>query len=273
MKKDSYKSSFLDELSIYSNTKQTLLKQLRTQLKTPQGVTSIFTPNPEQVMLAVSKPNFSRILQQASVRIPDGYGLVIASRVLAGASKAKTRISERITGVDIAESLILQATEAGKTVLVIGGKNYAGAHFAGLEFREFTNSLTKNDISKNAENTIWWLGGYTSVKNPTAAEEKLVCNALSIVKPDVVFVAFGAPAQEEWVVSHLEVLEKQKVAIVMVVGGAFDMLLGKVSRAPEYLQKLGLEWLFRLIQEPWRWKRQLKLLEFGKLMIREALGF
>ncbi|MCA9370315.1 WecB/TagA/CpsF family glycosyltransferase [Candidatus Woesebacteria bacterium] len=246
---------------------------LQTQLKTPQGVTSIFTPNPEQVMMAVSKPDFSRILRQASVRIPDGFGLLLASRVLSGASRTQTHISERIAGVDLAESLIIQATKAGKKCLVIGGKDYAGAQFDGLEFREFTHSVTKKEVSEMSANSMWWLSGYKSVKKPTSTEEKLVSKALSTVKPDVVFVAFGAPAQEEWVVSHLEELEKHKVAIVMVVGGAFDMLLGKVARAPEYLQKLGLEWLFRLIQEPWRWKRQLKLLEFTKLVIREALGF
>ena len=89
------------------------------------------------------------------------------------------------------------------------------------------------------------------------------------MKPSIILVAFGAPWQEQWVVNHREFLEKNKVKLVMVVGGAIDMLTGKVQRAPKFVQQLQLEWLFRLIQQPWRWKRQLRLIQFIGHVLKE----
>jgi len=87
-------------------------------------------------------------------------------------------------------------------------------------------------------------------------------------KIDILFVAFGSPKQEEWITKNLETLP---VHVVMGVGGAFDFVSGAVSRAPVWIRKIGLEWLFRLAVEPWRIKRQLALIEFILLVLKEKL--
>ena len=91
------------------------------------------------------------------------------------------------------------------------------------------------------------------------------------IKPRLVFVALGAPTQELWIAQHRNLLRKNNVEIAMAVGGSFDYLLNKVPRAPRWMQKLGLEWLFRLIIEPWRIKRQLRLIGFIALTIKKAI--
>ncbi|HSW97175.1 MAG TPA: WecB/TagA/CpsF family glycosyltransferase, partial [Candidatus Saccharimonadales bacterium] len=85
---------------------------------------------------------------------------------------------------------------------------------------------------------------------------------------DILFVAFGFPKQEEWMFTNLS---KVNVTVMMGVGGAFDYISGRVPRAPLWVQKLGFEWLFRLVRQPWRWKRQLALLEFIWLVMKEKM--
>ena len=91
---------------------------------------------------------------------------------------------------------------------------------------------------------------------------------ISHLSIDILFVAFGVPKQEFWISDNLE---KIPVKIAIGVGGAFDYISGRVKRAPEWIQNIGLEWLYRLIREPWRLKRQLALLEFIRLVIKEKV--
>ncbi|MBI2022959.1 WecB/TagA/CpsF family glycosyltransferase, partial [Candidatus Giovannonibacteria bacterium] len=93
-------------------------------------------------------------------------------------------------------------------------------------------------------------------------------NSLFIIPDsiDILFVAFGFPKQEEWMHEHLG---KIPVRVMVGVGGAFDYISGRVPRAPAWVQKLGFEWLFRLVVQPWRIKRQLALLRFAFLVLRE----
>jgi len=86
---------------------------------------------------------------------------------------------------------------------------------------------------------------------------------------DILFVAFGAPKQEFWISENLD---KIPVKIAIGVGGAFDYISGKIPRAPFFVRKLGMEWLFRLLVQPWRIKRQLSLIEFAWLVIKEKLS-
>jgi N-acetylglucosaminyldiphosphoundecaprenol N-acetyl-beta-D-mannosaminyltransferase len=87
---------------------------------------------------------------------------------------------------------------------------------------------------------------------------------------DILFVAFGSPKQEIWISENLE---KLPVKVVIGVGGAFDFISGKVRRAPLFMRKIGLEWLFRLIIQPWRIKRQLRLIQFIFLVLKARISF
>ena len=86
---------------------------------------------------------------------------------------------------------------------------------------------------------------------------------------DILFVALGAPKQEEWI--H-ENLPKIDVGCAMGVGGAFDYVAGQVPRAPKWMRKMGMEWSYRLVRQPWRWRRQTKLIEFVGLVLKEKRG-
>ena len=100
---------------------------------------------------------------------------------------------------------------------------------------------------------------YLSAKKPLA---------ISKMSADILFVAFGSPKQEMWIAQNLRRID---VRIAIGVGGAFDFISGKVARAPLWIRNLGLEWLFRLIVQPWRAKRQIALVKFVFLVIKERL--
>ncbi|MEX2144803.1 MAG: WecB/TagA/CpsF family glycosyltransferase, partial [Candidatus Spechtbacterales bacterium] len=110
----------------------------------------------------------------------------------------------------------------------------------------------------------------SSIKYQVLSKGKKIHNTKYIIpNTDVLFVAFGSPKQEIWIKNNLKNLP---VTVAMGVGGAFDMISGKVKRAPVFIRSLGLEWLFRLIIQPWRIKRQLRLLEFVFLVLREKIS-
>jgi N-acetylglucosaminyldiphosphoundecaprenol N-acetyl-beta-D-mannosaminyltransferase len=238
-------------ISFFSNNKAELLKELTQKALLLRSTTYIFTPNPEQLIQAKSNLEFKASLEQADIRIPDGMGVVWASRILSWRHKSAP-LSQRISGTDLATDLLQLAAVKNWRVLLIGGKNY------------------QPQVDKKEWN-ISWLKGYEQVSRPTMAEEAAVTNEIMKLRPEIVMVAFGAPAQEIWALGHRELMEKSGVKIVMVVGGAFDYLFHQVPRAPHFLQQLGFEWLYRLVQQPWRWKRQLRLLKFIWLVGKEAI--
>ena len=106
--------------------------------------------------------------------------------------------------------------------------------------------------------------GIVDIKNPTKDEEGKISLIVTAYKPHIVFVAFGSPDQELWIERHRKMFSH---CVVMGVGGSFDYLSEKVIRPPVFIQKIGLEWLFRLFHQPWRWKRQMRLLKFLWLVI------
>jgi len=108
--------------------------------------------------------------------------------------------------------------------------------------------------------------GIANIKKPTEGEEREIFSIVAVYKPHLIFVAFGSPDQELWIARHKKEFNK---CVVMGVGGALDYLFGNVVRAPVVIQKFGMEWLYRLINQPWRWKRQLRLLKFIGLILQE----
>lgn len=235
---------------IFSKGMSELLKNLKKSLSSQKETILVFTPNPEQIMLAESSQEFNDYLLQADILVPDGVGLTYAARIL-GKDDNEQNI-ERIPGRLLAEEVIKLAEQQNKKILVIGGRDYST-----------TGKITVSGVEMN------WSSAYVDVNNPTEGEEVALRERIEAVKPDIVFVAFGAPAQEEWLVRNREYLSEQGVKIGMVVGGTFDYLLGIVPSPPSWVSKIGLEWLFRLVTQPWRVKRQLKLISFIWLVLEE----
>ncbi len=195
----------------------------------------VVTPNPEILVLADSDPNYKKVLNGAKLALPDGIGVMIASKLLA------TPLIERIHGVDLVENLCREVSKQPITMGFLG----AGPHVAELTaecLREKYPGLKINFTERE-----WNF----EKKHP---------------ETDILFVAFGSPKQEIWIAENLS---KLPVKVAIGVGGAFDFISGKVRRAPVFVRKLGLEWLFRLIIEPWRIKRQLRLIKFIVLIYKE----
>lgn len=194
----------------------------------------VVTPNPEIGILAQKDHKLRQILNSADLAIPDGIGLIWASRILG------SRLKERVTGVDLMEKFCQVAEKKGFSVGLLGGKNGVASLCA---------AVLKNRFEK--------LKLVVFDKNQPIYKDV-----------DILFVAMGAPKQEKWIGKNLP---KIPVKVAMGVGGAFEMITGAQIRAPKILQNLGLEWLWRLITQPWRVKRQLALLVFVYFVIKQKL--
>ena len=248
--KNADNTSLLFDLDIFGRRKAELLKMLEKWFNEGDQLHLVYTPNPEQIVQSRGNKDFKQVLQQADLLLPDGIGLVFAARFLSIFGKAKP-IAERITGVSIVADLLKLAKEKDLEVLVVGGREYSPSDYFAYQGLK-----------------VHWQSGYQDVRRPTSDENKQLQAKIKEIKPDIVFVAFGAPFQELWLAKNKNLLEKNKVKLGMAVGGSFDYLLDKISRAPYWMRKIGLEWIFRLIIEPWRIKRQLRLVSFMFLIIK-----
>ncbi|PIR61525.1 MAG: hypothetical protein COU66_03270 [Candidatus Pacebacteria bacterium CG10_big_fil_rev_8_21_14_0_10_44_11] len=260
MEKSTYQTSKIFDLEVFSSPKQDLLSFLTSRLDSNIGPLLVMTPNPEQIIISRNNESFLHTLQSADVLIPDGIGLVVASKMLSLFGKIQP-LQERITGREVTLDLLKLVAKDGLTSLVLGGQGYASPS-------QVAPPEIAIPIGKQLSAKVYWFEGYADIQHPTKTEEAAVLAVLKKLKPIFVFVAFGAPWQEVWLMSHKTELRAAGVKLAMAVGGAFDVLTAKIAPAPAVLEKLGLEWLYRLWQEPWRWRRQLKLLEFIKLVFQ-----
>ena len=250
-------------LNLLSSSSKELLKSLETAVNSKNNLILIFTPNAEQVVQMLANPNFKRHLLQADLLLPDGISLVIASFFLSIVKKSQM-LKQRIAGVDIARQLLDLSQETSKKVLIVGGREYH-LQVASSELIDEASQLYQ------LQNQLYWTPGYQDYSQPSNQEEKALITNIQKLQPTIVLVAFGAPCQEEWVVLHRDLLNKAGVKIALTVGGSFDLIFGRLKRAPAWMRMIGLEWLFRLIQEPWRWRRQLRLFEFWWLFFTREL--
>ena len=229
-------------VGITTASEKEILEYITKRLENGDQKTEIFTPNPEILMLAQKDPEFKKVLNSAQIALPDGVGLKIGGQIL------RKPIKARITGVDLMEKLCKMASGSAKQPVVTGFLGGEG----GVAER------TANCLQKK----------YPGLRVGFASDE-WDPRLMTAPKIDILFVAFGAPNQEKWISENLP---KIPVTVAMGVGGSFDFVAGKVMRAPALVRKIGLEWLFRLVVQPWRWKRQLQLLHFSRLIFAEALS-
>lgn len=191
--------------------------------------------NPEKIMKAQEDHSLREVLNKADYQIPDGIGVIIASRLKGG------KIRQRVTGIDMMLKLCETSAQHGKRIFLYGAK-------PGVAL------IAKQNLEKKYPGIqiCGCLDGYVK-------DEHLIVKTINDAAPDIIFVALGSPVQEYWIINHMDKLAPK---IFQGVGGSFDVISGKIKRAPIFFQKLGLEWLYRLFKEPWRWKRQLILPKF-----------
>lgn len=253
----------LFNLHFFAGTQKQFTSFLKKHLTGKGPLLTVCTPNPEQIVQAREDSHFSKALQTTDICIPDGIGIVRASQIFKLLGKTRETLAERITGVAIVKELLL----SGVPVLIIGGRAYSSHHVANPQNIPLFHLRIPLDGVRDDDQPWYWMEGYQQKKTPTQTEEKYILTALQLVKPQVVCVAFGAPFQEQWLAAHRRELENAEVSVGICVGGAFDFLTGRVARAPQLIQSIGLEWLFRLWKEPWRWKRQLRLFKFIRIVL------
>lgn len=205
----------------------------------------VFTPNSEILLDAVKDREFEGILNSGQLVVPDGIGVVIASRFYG------TPVKERVAGYDLMLRLMETASSQGRSIYLLGGK--AGvAEEAAIKLTESYSGLK---IAGTRD-------GYFEID-----EEEKIIEDINNRNADILLVALGAPKQERFIYMHREEL---KVKIAMGVGGGLDGLAGRVKRAPVFYQKAGLEWFYRLIKEPKRITRVMRLPKFIALAFIDA---
>jgi len=195
----------------------------------------IVTPNPEFLVAAQKDENFRKILNQADLAVPDGVGIILAAKIL------KKKIKERIPGVDLTLKICQLAALNHWKVFLLGGLNDS-AFWASKKLQKKFPSLRIHFFS----------GGKIDLEGGGESDD-LIIKTINQFQPQILFVAFGQVKQEKWIKKNLSRLSSVKLA--MGVGGAFAYLGGKAKRPPYILRRLGLEWLWRLILEPWRIRR------------------
>lgn len=240
-----------------NSTSQTrLLRKIMARIEKNKK-TFIVTPNPEFIVYAQRHSWFKKIINQSDFAIPDGIGLVLASKILG------QQIRERVSGTDLMEKLCQEAAKRGWRVFLLGAKpGRAKKTLAVLKKRyPYLKGWAEAGPKLNLQPITY---------NLLPKKEIIkVIKSINLKKPDFLFVAFGMGKQEKFIWDNWNKLD---VKLAMGVGGAFDYLSGQVPRGPKWVRNLGLEWLFRLIKEPWRWRRQLALPEFIWLVIKEKFS-
>lgn len=237
-------------ITIIPETKSNVLEKIIKYIRQPADFFHIVSLNPENLVVATENESFKRVIETAQIKIVDGIGIVLAGRWLG------IKVGERVTGVSLMEELIKVASFRRLRVLMIGGKENLADELVECYSKQFPEAKFKG------------IQGIENIKNPKKDEETNIFSIVADYKPQLVFVAFGSPDQELWIDRH----KKEFVGcVVMGVGGAFDYLSNNIKRAPVFIQKLGLEWLFRLLNQSWRWKRQLRLIKFMWLVFAQLL--
>ena len=196
------------------------------------GKAYIVTPNPEIVWMARSDAALQETLNNAELVLPDGTGIVLAARILG------TPLKERVPGVDFAAQLFMRLSGSGGSVFLFGAK----PGVADAAARNLSETYPGLIIAGTAD-------GYIK-------DDDLIIERINDAAPDLLLVCLGAPKQELWMAANLGRLG---IRLCAGLGGALDLFAGNVKRAPALFQKLGLEWLYRLAQEPRRIKRMIKI--------------
>ena len=192
----------------------------------------VATPNPEIVQRAGRDPEFGSILARADLVIPDGVGVIYAAKILGRPLKA------RVPGIDFAAALLRRMAGTGRRLFLLGAEPGVAEQAAA-----------------NLQAAYPWLV-VCGVHDGYFKEDAPVVRAIREARAEVVFVCLGAPKQEKWAAAHGG---EAGARLYIGLGGSLDVFAGRVERAPEGMQRLGLEWLYRLVKQPSRIGRMAKL--------------
>jgi len=206
----------------------------------------VVTPDASAIVRAHRDPELHDILRSADLVTPDGMGVVWMARVLGEG------LQERVPGIDLMQRICEVAAAKAYRIYLLGAA-------PGVAEQAAANLAARHPGLQVA-------GCHHGYFSPD--EEASVVQQVAAARPDILFVAFGVPKQEKWIARHLQALN---VPVAIGVGGSFDVLAGRIKRAPRWLRSCGLEWLWRAVREPKRIPRLLSLPRFALLGLRSIL--
>ncbi len=201
---------------------------------------ALFTPNSEIVQMCIDEPEMLEIINSADLTVPDGIGVVKAGRILGTPFE-----HGKVAGVEVGEGLIKRLAKTEYTVYLLGGKPGVAEKAAELLSAKYPG--------------IKFAGCRDGYFNKIGDESDAVIDAINKTGANAVFVCLGCPAQEKWIYENRE---KLNAKALLALGGSLDAYSGNVRRAPRIFIKLGLEWFYRLLCQPQRIGRMMKLPKF-----------
>lgn len=228
-------------VEIHNTSLNKLIQDLKEHLKEDKGI-SIFTPNTEIVMQAKKSDTEKKILNSATYIIPDGIGLIYGARLRG------IELKERVTGYDTSMALLDIANQNGYGLYLLGGKE--GVAEKAVE----SLKITHPGIRITGCHHGYFEGSHLGKE--LSPEEEQIIDDIKSNNTDILFVGFGFPRQERWINDNID---ETGVKVAIGNGGVIDILAGDAKRAPDIYIKLGLEWLYRLLKDPSRIKRQIVL--------------
>jgi len=238
-------------VTINNQTNHEVLEEIKKYIVSHNQFCHVVSINPENVIIAQEYKEFNKAIVASQIKIIDGVGIVLAAQMLG------IPIGERMTGVDLMGKLMELAESMRLTVLLIGGRQDLALDLAKCYQKQLPQAKFFGTI------------GFKNIKKPTKKEEEEIFTIVRQYKPHLIFAAFGSPWQELWLDRHKR---QFKGIVCMGVGQGFDVAGGIVQRAPTWVQKIGFEWLYRLFTQPWRWRRQLRLIQFMWLVLKERIS-
>ena len=230
------------------------MESVKTLVNT-EGLSYMFTPNSEIVQNCIENPEMYKIINSADLVIPDGIGVVYASKVL------KTPLKAKVPGCEVAERLMEYAAQTGDGVFFFGGGKKT-------DEKEAVSVLAAQKMCEKYKglNIVGTRDGYFSQEDVPSIIEEINASGAKIL-----FVCLGAPKQEKWIYDTRDAL---KVNFAAGLGGTLDVFAGTAKRAPAFFLKTNLEWLYRLLCMPSRIGRMMKLPKFlFGTMIHKNAGF
>jgi N-acetylglucosaminyldiphosphoundecaprenol N-acetyl-beta-D-mannosaminyltransferase len=215
-----------------------LLEKIAMWIAEDSRLHQICTVNPEFIVIAQQNPAFYDVLQQSDLNIIDGWGAVLALRLRGFAVPA------RVTGSDGVPMIAEHAAKQGWRLFLLGAGPGVAKEAATI-FEAQHPGLTVAGVYEGS---------------PAPEEAEHIIEKVNQAKADILLVAYGAPAQDMWIYQHRERL---RVKVAMGIGGTLDFVTGHIPRAPAWMRKTGIEWLYRLYLQPSRWRRMLRLPRFA----------
>lgn len=238
-------------ITVVARTKKEVLEQIKKYISLHGDFVHVVSLNPENLVISQEDREFKEIVEASQIKIVDGVGVAIAGIILG------IPTGERLTGVDLMQELVKVADEGSLSVGLIGAQG------------NLANKIAEcySHIYRRAQ--FFGLEGFNDIQNPTREEIDAVSSIVTARRPRLLFTAFGSPAQEKWMWRNRPLLQG---VVCIGVGGAFDYIGGEINRPVGMIRSFGLEWLYRLIQQPWRWKRQIRLIKFICLVLKQRCG-